>query len=144
MATTRLPCDVCGKRFKLDKYLKTHIKMQHSIEQPNFLCPKEGCSKTCTTPYNLKIHLIDQHNEAESDVDLESLKKLHVPKDQHTGKFQFKETILHSISCFRNQKNTNTHSFFFYYSCNAEKKSCQTNQNLPTLQETHQRYRQLE
>lgn len=68
-------CIDCGKSFGLEKNLKSHQRIQHAIKRPTYVCPK-GCGKTCTTPYNLRIHVSDIHGE---NMEIEFLKGCNEP-----------------------------------------------------------------
>lgn len=68
-------CNECGKSFGWKKNLNMHQKIQHAIECPRYVCPK-GCGKTCTTSYNLKIHVLQIHAE---NMDLKLLKECNDP-----------------------------------------------------------------
>lgn len=76
-------CKDCGKIFEWAKNLKTHQRIQHAAKRPNFVCPETGCERSCTTSYNLQIHLRDIHS---IDMDLEIIKTLNDPKEQEPRK----------------------------------------------------------
>ena len=52
------PCNICGKSFKWEKSLKTHIDAYHK-EFPKNKCPH--CSKLFTRASNLKDHIEQIH-----------------------------------------------------------------------------------
>ena len=55
----RLKCDICGKTFSSNNYLKYHVTYVHS-EQKMFIC--EFCKKSFNSPNNLKVHVRRLHN----------------------------------------------------------------------------------
>lgn len=56
-------CDVpgCDKKYTTKKILRDHRRMQHGNKRPRYMCPEKKCKKTCTTPYNLLIHVETVH-----------------------------------------------------------------------------------
>lgn len=130
-------CNECGKRFGLKKNLKSHLQIQHTTERPTYVCPKR-CGKTCTTPYNLKIHVLLKHDE---NMDLESLKKCNEPGKKSKRKLDWlkqSKNIMHSVWFI--------HSSYisFCFSWKTKKKIPQENWNLCTMWKNIPRYGKFE
>ena len=57
-------CPYCQKSFSLDYNLRTHLRV-HTGERP-FKCPYPGCTKACSQPSNLNIHMKQVHGQVRS------------------------------------------------------------------------------
>lgn len=92
----QFPCIECGKTYTTEKILKSHKKIQHGKELPRYVCRVKNCKKTCTTPYNLKIHLKTIHNLED---ELDKVKKCSKPlkKTKAGSSTRFRNQNLHSL-----------------------------------------------
>ncbi|KAI1903114.1 hypothetical protein AGOR_G00023870 [Albula goreensis] len=57
-----LQCDQCNKVFRDSWFLKQHQRV-HDGQRQVLKCPREGCQRTYTTPFNLQNHIISFHEE---------------------------------------------------------------------------------
>ncbi|KAJ8390600.1 hypothetical protein AAFF_G00102060 [Aldrovandia affinis] len=58
----QLQCDHCSKLFRDSWFLRQHQRV-HEGERQVFRCPREGCRRTYSTPFNLQNHIVSFHEE---------------------------------------------------------------------------------
>ncbi|KAI9320599.1 hypothetical protein BX666DRAFT_1909458 [Dichotomocladium elegans] len=56
----RVTCDICGKEFLRQTFLKRHFRQKHMEHEP-VVCDWEGCSRTLSSKKSLKMHIMLVH-----------------------------------------------------------------------------------
>ncbi|XP_073716414.1 general transcription factor IIIAa [Misgurnus anguillicaudatus] len=63
----RIQCDECKKTFRDIWFLRQHQQV-HTGERLVFHCPRQGCTRSYTTAFNLQSHILSFHEEQRSFV----------------------------------------------------------------------------
>ncbi|XP_026881953.1 general transcription factor IIIAa isoform X2 [Electrophorus electricus] len=58
----KVQCDQCKKMFRDMWFLRQHQRV-HSETRVVFCCPREGCTRSYTTAFNLQSHILSFHQE---------------------------------------------------------------------------------
>lgn len=93
----KITCDTCGSKFSSVASLVAHTKLHHG---PNRLCYQCNlCNSSCTTPYNLIIHIQTLHKET---INLEQAKALYTKK-KNTQKGKPKAKKINKTAKYRKE-----------------------------------------